>query len=87
MSPTSDAANAAVGGEFLARALGTVLAARIGGPLVVSSDARSSDSGAGGGGEERLWVRQTLIFSFSLDVPDTAFAVSLPLSHSVLLSL
>jgi hypothetical protein len=49
------AANAAVGGEFLARALGTVLAARIGGPLVVSSDARSS---SGSGAEERLWVRQ-----------------------------
>ena len=50
-STSSDAANAAVGGEFLARALGTVLAARIGGPLVVSSDARGSSSE-----EERLWV-------------------------------
>lgn len=53
-TPSDAAANAAVGGEFLARALGTVLAARIGGPLVVSSDARSSESG--GQEEERLWV-------------------------------
>lgn len=53
---TSDAANAAVGGEFLARALGTVLASRIESPLVVSSDTSSSSSA---GGEERLWVRPT----------------------------
>ena len=59
-SSSSDAANAAVGGEFLARALGTVLEARIAGPLVVSSDAGGSSSG-GGGGEERLWVRKTSV--------------------------
>lgn len=42
MSTAADA----IGGEFLARALGTIVAARIESPLVTSNSA----------GEERLWV-------------------------------
>ena len=57
MSTSTDAAAnaAAIGGEFLARALGTVLAARIGGPLVSVSTSDASNNG--GAEEERLWVR------------------------------
>ena len=87
-----NAANAAVGGEFLARALGTVLAARIAGPLVVSSDAGGSSGGVGGG-EERLWVRKTKVNDCFFDVslafarPSRSVSLSHPLSPSLSLPL
>lgn len=79
---TSSSSDAAVAGEFLARALGTVLAARIGGPLVVSS----SDSGSSSG-EERLWVRERAELIFRRLTPCIrSFVLSLTLLHSLELS-